>query len=214
MKTLRFHIEGTWTAQDFTDYFASMNHVYSVLAIVDIERDSARDWEQYIEEFDFMFHKMMRSSKRLRHWLVFQRSTTPGPLRLLDASNMERSFSVLEDAERLRVRRLHFASPGYTDLSGLGQAMGHVKDIVTKLIDVRVGADERRIKNEILEEDRRSAALRNLREQISILKELGYSEAEIRAIVASSNPAVEKLIQLTNRGMITAVTETNDEQQG
>lgn len=214
MKTLRFHIDGTWTAQDFVDYFVSMNYIYSVLAVVDIERDSASEWEHHLEEFDFMFHKMMPSSRKFRHWLAFQRSVAPGPLHLLDASNLDRSFTVLEDSERLQVRRLQFASPGHTDLSGLGQAMGHVKDIVSKLIDVRVNAEERKIRNEILEEERHSAALRNLREQISILKELGYSEAEVRAIVASLDPAVEKLVQLTNRRMLTAVTETNDQEPG
>ena len=214
MKTFRFCIQGSWTAQDFTDYFSALDHLYSVLAIVEIERDSARDWEHYVEEFDLMFHKMLRSSRRFRHWLAFQRSTAPAFHRLLDVEDITRSFGVLESSERLKVRRLEFASPGHTDLSGLGQAMGHVKDIVAKLIDVRVGSEERQIKNEILEEDRKAAALRNLREQISILKELGYTEVEIRAIVASSNPAVEKLVQLTSRGLITSVTERVNDGEG
>ncbi len=214
MTTVRFHINGNWTAQDFTEYFASLNHIYSVLAVVEIERESAREWERHLEDFDFMLHKMMRTSKRFRHWLTFQRSLTPGPLHLLDASDLERSFAVLESGERLQVRRLQFASPGNTDLSGLGQAMGHVKDIVIKLIDVQVCSNERKIKNEILEEERRSAALRNLREQIAILKDLGYSESEVRAIVASSNPAIEKLLSLINRGLLTGVSDTNDQEQG
>lgn len=214
MKTLRFHIDGAWSAQDFADYFASVNYVYSVLAVVNIERDSAREWEHHLEEFDFMFHKMLSSSKMFRHWLAFQRSVTPGPLHLLDATNLDRSFTVIEDSERLKVRRLQFASPGHTDLSGIGQAMGHVKDIVSKLIDIRVNSKERKLNNEILEEECRSAALRNLREQISILKELGYTEAEVRAIVASSNPSLEKLSQFANCGMLTAITETNDQESG
>jgi hypothetical protein len=214
MTTIRVNIQGTWSAQDFAEYFSALNHIYSILAITEIERDSAQDFEHYIEEFDFMFHKMMRSSRRFRHWLAFQRSTAPGLHRLLDASNVSGSFEVLEGSERLHVKRLEFASPGHTDLSGLGTAMGHVKDIVIKLIDVCVGRKERNINNNILEEDHKAAVMRNLREQISILKELGYSEAEIRTIVASANPAIEKLIQLTNRGLITAVTERANDGEG
>jgi hypothetical protein len=210
MATLRFHIEGNWTAQDFSDYFASLNHIYSVLAVVEIERQSAHEWEHNLEDFDYMFHKMMRSSKRFRHWLTFQRSLATGPIHLLDAGNLERSFAVLEKNERLQVRRLRFASPGNSDLSGIGQAMGHVKDIVLKLIDVRVCNDERNIKNQILEEERQAAALKNLREKISILKDLGYTESEMRAIIASSDPAIEKLTALINRGLLTGVSDTND----
>ena len=209
MTTIRVNIQGTWTAQDFAEYFSALNHIYSILAITEIERDS-----DYIEEFDFIFHKMMRSRRRFRHWLAFQRSTAPGLYRLLDASNVGGSFEVLEGAERLRVKRLEFASPGHTDLSGLGTAMGHFKDIVIKLIDVCFGRKERNIKNNILEEDLKAAVMRNIREQISILKDLGYSEAEIRTIVASANPSIEKLIELTNRGLITSVSENSNDVDG
>ena len=77
MKTIRIGIEGNWTAQDFSEYFSALDHIYSVLAIVEIEHDSVRDWEHYVEEFDFMFHTMLRSSRRFRHWLAFQRSAVP-----------------------------------------------------------------------------------------------------------------------------------------
>ncbi|MDE1943591.1 MAG: hypothetical protein KGI47_10685 [Betaproteobacteria bacterium] len=214
MKTLRFSIQGTWTAQDFTDYFFALDYIYSVLAIVEIEQDSFRDWERRFEEFDLMFYKMLGPSRRFRHWLAYQRTAAPGFHQLLDTSDVPRSFLVLESSERLRVRGLEFASPGHTDLSGLGKAMEQVKDIVTKLIDIHVGSDERRTRNEILEEDRKAAALRNLREYISILKDLGYTEVEIREIVASSNPAMDKLVQLTNRGVITSVTERVDDGEG
>lgn len=211
MTTIRIHIKGSWSAKDFSEYFSAINHIYSIFSVVNIERNSLRDWENYYEEFDFMFDKMMRSSRRFRHFLAFQRAATPGFVHLIDASNMERSFEMLESSECLQVRQLNFASPGYTDLSGLGKAMEHVKDLILKLIDIRLGSEERRINNEIREEDRKAAALKNLKEQISILKELGYSESEIRAIVATSATPIDNLLAYADRGMITSVTDNTNE---
>ena len=211
MTTIRINIQGSWTAKDFSEYFSSINHIYSIFAVVNIEKQSAREWEHYLEEFDYMLHKMLHSPRRFRAFLAWQRAATPGFVHLLDASNVERSFEILEQSERLRVCQINFASPGHTDLSGIGKAIEHLKDLILKLIDIRIGSEERRIKNGILEEERKALALKNLKEQISMLKELGYTESEIRAIVATAITPIDNLLSYADRGMITSITEKPNE---
>ncbi len=102
------------------------------------------------------------------------------------------------------VRCCTYASPGVTDFTGLGQALGHLKDVIIKLIDVKTASRERNIRNQILEEELQATALRSVREKIAILKELGYTEADLRSIVAALSPSVLTLEKFVDRGMITS----------
>ncbi len=52
--------------------------------------------------------------------------------------------------ERLEIRRLDYASPGVSDLAGIGLIVGHVKDFVHKLIDRRDTQRQRDLKDEKL----------------------------------------------------------------
>jgi hypothetical protein len=207
MKTIRFNIEGRWTTHDFSEFFRSVTHLYSLNVLIELERQDNQQLERYYMELR-EFSRMGPLPRRM--WRTFARtgmlSDQVGE-KLITASSLDRSFDFLEEHEHLRVRRCNYASPGNIDLVGIGQSVGHLKDLVTKIIDVRVQAPERNLRNEILEEERKSAALKNLREQIGILKELGYSEAEVRQIIAKSKPAIEAISGLGERGLISEVKE-------
>lgn len=207
MKTFRVSIDGTWSAQDFADLFSALNYLYSVFAAIEAERESKGELDYYLwEYFKFYPYGPMpeRAWRRMTRAVMLARGSST---RLLDTEMLRAPWRALDPEEQLRVKRCSYASPGGVDLAGLGQATGHLKDVVVKLIDVKVTARERELRNQILEEDRRAAALRNMREEIAILKELGYSEVEIRKILSASRPAIESLASLAEAGKITHVSD-------
>jgi hypothetical protein len=207
--SLHIEIDGLWSADDFARMFTSANDIYGVFALVYIERSSVNEIERDFRDFEEYY--LRRSSRRLRGRFPLPQSMYGlGLTKLIDASNLARSFEALEGSERLMVRRCTYASPGVTDFTGLGQALGHLKDVIVKLIDVKAASREREIKNQILEEDLNAAALKNMREKIALLKELGYTKADVRSIVAALNPSVLTLENFVDRGMITSAQIQED----
>jgi hypothetical protein len=210
--SLRIEIDGSWSAEDFARMFASVNDIYSVFALVKVERDSAEEMERYFREFEEYYpFPLRRLPRRLRGRFALQQSMFGVSLtKLIDGANLARSFESLENDERLMVRRCTYASPGVTDFTGLGQALGHLKDVIIKLIDVKTASRERNIRNQILEEELQAAALKNVREKIAILKELGYTEADLRSTVAALSPSVLTLEKFVDRGMIMSAQIQDD----
>jgi len=206
---LRIEIAGRWSAKDFADFYESLDALYSVFAVVSVEYDSAREFERYYRDL-LDFYPGAKGSRRYRYFLGSQRGL-PGGHTPIDPSKFREAAAFLDEDERLTVRRCEYASPGASDFTGIGQALGHVKDVVLKCIDIHVSRDERKIKNQILEQERDAAALKNVRERLSVLKELGYSDSHCRQILAEVSPAVAKLEALAQRGLITDASKIEND---
>jgi hypothetical protein len=207
---LRIEIAGRWSAKDFAEFYDSIDALYSLFAVVSVEEESAREFERFYRDF-IEYYPGPKMPRRYRYFLGMQRGLGGVGHTPIDASKFRDAAALLDADERLTVRRCEYASPGATDFTGIGQALGHVKDVVLKCIDILVNRRERHLKNSILEEDLDAAALRNVRERLSILKELGYSDTHCRQILAEVSPAVAKLEALAQRGLITnAVSTEND----
>ena len=134
--SLRIEIDGSWSAEDFARMFASVNDIYSVFALVKVERDSAEEMERYFREFEEYYpFPLRRLPRRLRGRFALQQSMFGVSLtKLIDGANLTRSFESLENDERLMVRRCTYASPGVTDFTGLGQALGGSSGSVVKTV--------------------------------------------------------------------------------
>ena len=207
---LRIEISGRWSAKDFADFYESIDVVYSVFAIVSVEQDSAREFERFYREF-IDFYPGPKMPRRYRYFLSMQRSLGGAVHTPIDPSKFRDAAALLDDDEKLIVLRCEYASPGATDFTGIGQALGHVKEVLLKCVDVWVDRDERTIRNQILEQERDAAALKNVRERLAVLKELRYSDSQCRQILAEVSPAVAKLEALAQRGLIAnASTSQND----
>jgi hypothetical protein len=211
---LHVEIDGEWEAKDFVAFYESVHTLYSAFAIVWMEQESSEELERYYEDY-LPFYPPGRSrsfSRRLPFFLRAQRDLA-GPL--VPPSKFRDAGDLLQPHERLFVRRCNYASPGATDLTGIGQVLGHVKDVIFKCIDLYTGRAERAIKNEILKEDRDAKALQNVATRVSILKSLGYTDAHCRQVVAEVSPAVAKLESLAQRGLLVHVeTVENDDNDG
>jgi len=201
---LHVSIEGEWSALDFSEYFAAIDKTYGVIALIEVERRSAREMERfYRDAIEF-------SPKEFRYARRFMLLRGPNALgypgfgggTLLDVSAYKDPAALLDDDEKLKVRRCTYASPGATDFTGMGQALGHVKDILLKCIEVCTGRRERNLKNDILEQQRDAEVLKNVKERLAILKGLGYSDMQCRQVLAEVSPAVAKLEALASRGLV------------
>ena len=205
---LHVSIEGQWSALDFAEYFAAVDQVYSVFALIEIERRSAREMERLFKGAV----KFSPDQFRFMEGLMFRGLNSPAYISSrdggqLDASAYKNPAALLSNDEKLRVRRCTYASPGATDFTGLGQALGHLKDIIFKCIEVSTSSQERKLTNEILKEKYNGEVLKNLKDRIEILKSVGYSDVQCRRILSKVSPSVAKLESLANRGLVVDVSD-------
>jgi len=80
---------------------------------------------------------------------------------------------VLYPDEELEIRRIEYGSPGFKDLAGLGDIVGHIMEFIFRLIEHRSRREKRKLENDRLR-------IENAREFVQLAKECGYTEADIR----------------------------------
>lgn len=141
----------------------------------------------------------------------------PGPFLPLssvqfDVSQLSRLREYLEPDERLEVRRLSYSSPGASDLAGIGVIVGHVKDFVIKLIDRHDSQRQRELSDERTAVEIERLRIENARNFVALGRELGFSEVEMRKLVAHVDDKQEVLIQLIDQKKLTGVSLVGDGQ--
>jgi hypothetical protein len=111
----------------------------------------------------------------------------------------------LRPSDRLLVEQIHYGSPGFTDLAGLAQAIGHVKDVLQKCLDLYVARVERTdaSKRRQLENDKLAIDL--VRQKIEVLKSVGYTDYQCRQLLVELAPSVASLEQLAQRQQLVGV---------
>jgi hypothetical protein len=130
----------------------------------------------------------------------------------LESMELARLSQNLLPKGTLEVRRVMYSSPGMTDLAGVGSIIGHIKDIILRIIEWRIQRDERELNNKkrILENEHAQAELSRIRIEnaqklVEIAKQCGYSEAELRKMVAFSDTRQEVIVRSIEDGRIRAV---------
>mgnify|MGYP000993722370 FL=1 len=150
---LRIEIAGRWSAKDFAEFYESIDTLYSLFAVVSVEQESAREFERFYRDFLNFYGPGPKMPRRYRYFLGMQRGLGGIGHTPIDPTKFRDAAALLDADERLIVRRCEYASPGATDFTGIGQALGHVKDVVLKCIDIWINRRERNFKNNILEQD-------------------------------------------------------------
>jgi hypothetical protein len=135
-KVLRVEIDGTWTAQEFADFFKSITVLYGLRTVLEI-RPRERPWGY--DRNELALHEALIEALRS-----------------------------LEPIEQLYVRRIQFASPGSIDLVGIGAIVGHVKDLLLRIIDLAVSAERRRLENEGLHIENERRRIENEKERLEL----------------------------------------------
>lgn len=105
----------------------------------------------------------------------------------------------------LEVCQIHYSSPGFTDLGGIGTVIGHLKDFLLRLIDYRVQARRRNLEDETIMLKNVQLRIENARQFLELAKNNGYTEEEIKKLIPPVVQAQETLVRLVSDGRIQAV---------
>jgi hypothetical protein len=210
IQVLRLKMDGRWLADELGSCVSDLAALYDLRMCLELMREDQRDWEHFFDEL-WHFGPMRRQFKR--RFLRGQMFPTPFPTlssAQIDVTQLSALRAFLEPSERLEIRRLNYASPGASDLAGVGAIVGHVKDFVVKLIDRH---DTRRQRE--LNDDRAAAEidrirLENARNFVALGKDLGYSDIEMRKLVAQVDEKQDMLISLIDQKKLTGATIVGD----
>jgi hypothetical protein len=112
---------------------------------------------------------------------------------------------LLYPEEQLQVTRVQYGSPGFKDLTGAAEIVGHVKDFLLHIFDYCGNSRARHIKDD--EGELRNTALRiaNVRQYVQLGRELGYGDAELRELARYADDRQETFVGLIESGKLTAV---------
>lgn len=156
---MRIRIEGRWTVNDYSILFGAIDRFYlffSLVRIADFALSSSANMSDEIIDDDSLF----------------------------DFEGLIDIHESLASGDGLFVKRISYASPGSIDLVGVGQLIGHLKDLLIKIIEIFTLHGERRARVKLMELDIEIRRLQLLREQQAFLKESGMSDVKISRAVA------------------------------
>lgn len=138
-------IEGQWSAEDFSQLFLQASLFYKQIIESCVRKHAYFLWEKGIEGD----HK--------EHYY--------------SALNYYKSF----DFYKLQVKSIKYGSPGSVDFTGLGAALGHIKELILAYIPTK----EQRLKNEMYR-------LEIIKKTFDILRENKVPDSEINEILMNT----------------------------
>lgn len=212
VEVLRIEMEGRWYAEELGSAACAISDLYDLRFVLELMSEDQRDWEHFFDEaMHFPPFRRQWKRKLMRQQLML------GPFLPLssahfDVSQLSRLCEYLEPDERLEVRRLNYASPGVSDLAGIGVIVGHVKDFVFKLIDRHDTRRLRELNDERTAVEIERLRIENARSFVALGRELGFSESEMRKLAAHVDDKQEVLIRLVNQKKLTGVSLVGDGQ--
>jgi hypothetical protein len=216
VQILRLELEGKWSAEELGQTLISISNLYDLRFFLELLREDQRDWEHFYEELRHFAPFRHRWRERLLYWGPRPWGfglLSPFPP-VLDDAQLSRLWQLLDPEERLAVRRINYASPGATDLAGIGTVVGHIKDFILKLIERRDSTRKRQLDEEkaALENDR--IRLENARNLVALGRDLGYSESDLRRLVLYVDGKQGTLVPLIEQRKLAGalILETADQQ--
>jgi hypothetical protein len=197
-KLLRLNVGGKWSARQVSRGIAAIDDLYNLRLLLQLVYE---DVPEIVRKNLSRHGRFPDPFLEFPYWRLGFQGIQP-----------DKVLRLVEPSERLMARRLDYASPGMFDLAGLGAIVGHIKDGMMRLVDIYVSRPQRKNENE--ERGLKNDALRiqNAREFISLAKELGYSEQEIRQLVLWVDQRQQRLGSLIRDGLIIGVEVLPDEQ--
>lgn len=211
IELVRLKFEGRWTAEELGQSLLSLSDLYDLRLFLEYIREDCRDWERFYDEL--MHSPLFRH--RWKRWLAMRGPLpwTPGfggvpPI--LDEGQLSRLSRLFEREERLEVRRINYASPGFSDLAGIGSVIGHLKDFILKLLERHDSRRQRELSEEraALENDR--IRIENARNFVALARDLGYSETDVRMLMAYVDRKQEPLVRLVEQQKLRGVSKPDD----
>lgn len=189
-RALHLDLSSSWTAEELGQALVAISGLYDLRSyLADVKR------AHIPMQFGILSLREPRSA--------LSRVSLPPPT--IDKVSLSRWKGTLPEEAKLQLKRIQYASPGTVDLVGLGAIVGHIKEFVQDLIN-RYGAKRQRaLQEEKVEIDNQSARLKNAKDFVGILKELGSSDFERRSVFERVIQKKEVLDGLIEAGNLIAV---------
>jgi hypothetical protein len=199
---MRVNIEGRWRAEDMANSLLAVRDLYNLRLVLQVMREDAKDMEEFWFEMHH-FPPFRRWMKHRRfHPMMFQMPFSQFPTIPLDSEQLASLADFTLPKEELVVSRIQYASPGFKDLTGIGDVIGHVKDFVVRVIELWCDREKRRLENEKTKTEIEGMRIENAKQFVSLAKECGHTEAELRRMTRWVDDRQETIIVLVQSGMI------------
>jgi hypothetical protein len=209
VQILRLNMEGRWLADELGSCMSDLSALYDLRMCLELLREDETDWELLFDELMHFPPLRRRFKRRLLRQQLFPFAPLAAQIDITKVSTLR---EYLEPSERLEVRRLNYASPGTSDLAGVGAIVGHVKDFVHKLIDRHDTRRQRELNDERAAAEIDHIRIENARSFVALAKDLGYSEMETRKLVTYVDEKQDMLIRLVDQKKLTGASIVGEEQ--
>lgn len=182
VEKLSFEIDGKWKVRDVIDLFTALQNLYDYYSCFIILSDPNNFFElkrtKYYEDRILCIGHINQN--------FVGKSTT-----IIDRDNKFYYFDKDPDPfslnlnliQPLFLKEFRYSSPGFNDVTGMGEAIGHLKELCFKIIDIFTTAKKRKnedrkekLKNDILEIERN-------KQFAKLLEEIGFENEDIRKII-------------------------------
>lgn len=180
IKVLRIEIGGRWLAAEFADGIRCFSELYNLRMLLQLMRERRRNFYRrgtYWGPDPFELDPELFGSNAPGYFLT---EDLVGPRQNFWVNLL--SYDV--PAEKLAIRRIEYASPGITDLAGVGAIIGHIKDFVTTLINRHDSKRRRQLDDEHAELENDQLRIQNAREFVSLARDLDFSPLELRRLIS------------------------------
>lgn len=213
LNTIRIEMNGRWTAHELGELLVSLSDLYNMRALMSKQESNS-------EKFVLDLLRQLSLQKALQKADEQQKV----PLRSIIAPYAWGGGIPLESRElarvcqnvlpegTLRVRRVVYSSPGSADLAGIGDSIGHIKDIIFRIIDWKLNREKLTLENQklVIENELAQAELARIRIEnaqklVDIAKDCGFSEAERRLMISFADGRQEVIVRSIEEDRLRAV---------
>lgn len=203
-KILRINIDEKWSSTDFSKMFDSLTLLYQLF----IELDS-------IDYLDSQLFKARPNStiseniinltgnlyKKLNSPDTFENAKLYRGEYFMDLFlTQSKIYQTQSKAHDLQIKEIKYASPGFSDVVGLGKIIENMVDLIKHYIPNKT----QKLENEKTELD-------IIEKKIRMLNSIGYSEKEIRKFLDIRNNTISNLKQLRMLDKIISLELRNSE---
>jgi hypothetical protein len=159
---LRVRIDGEWTAPEFEELFSSFN-LLNGLAQVGGQRltHQSHAWLETLSVPDSDFERFAR---------------------LFAAVALKNIFSDRNSFTPLTVSQVKFASPGFTDLGGVGKVLKEIRLFVKDILDRRDSQEDRHLAREEKKQLIMQKKIANAERLIKLSDKMGMDRATVNAL--------------------------------
>lgn len=207
-RILRLDLDGGWSAEELGRVLVNLSDLYNLRLFLELLREDIQEWARYFPDLldfpPFARHRLRQHP--YRPWFPLWQGLPP-----LDDSCLSRLSELIAPEERLKVWRVEYASPGFSDLAGLGAVIGHLKDFILKLIERRDGRRSRALSEERAELENESLRIQNARNLVALGRDLGYSETEMRTLFRHVDEKQDLVFGLITQRKIKGVSIQDEE---